>query len=41
MDTIDVDVSGSEDLVESYLRDVPEDYYEEYRDREVDNREIE
>lgn len=41
VDTLDVDVSGSEDLVESYLSDVPEDYYEEYRDREYDNREIE
>ena len=41
VDTIDVDVSGSEDLVESYLSDVPEDYYEEYRDQEYDNREIE
>ena len=41
VNTLDVDVSGSEDLVESYLSDVPEDYYEEYRDQEYDNREIE
>lgn len=41
IETLDIDVSGSDDLVESYLSDVPEDYYEEYRNREENNREIE
>ena len=41
VDNLDVDVSGSYNLLEVYLRDEPEDYYEEHRDLEADNWEIE
>ena len=40
-DDLEVNVSGIDDLVEDYLMGEPDDYYEEYRDWESDNLEIE
>ena len=42
MENLSIYVTGSSSLVDAYLQDdYPDDFYEEYREREFDNPEIE